>query len=1309
MGKGGGFLSADPLGRMLADKRSAADARARLAARMRHDRAAPATEAEKPTATPGDGANGVRSNGTNLFRAHLLSGVCSGADAQKAEAALLKVLGPRALPSPGFPPPRISPVAAVGTPVAEEGQIICHGDRWQQPIRLQRHAPAITIGHSNPVKDSSPPKEDIHPQASEFVDPAGGDDRQGDRPPLATRDVGAPSPEDSHQNGGDETRLTPQYPESDLDRLATAGAHAGSAPAANPAPGFDTPLTQLIRESIFAKSASPSLWTSCLGDLTLEDYANDRGEVAKRLATIPPFLLPENIPADILEVLDEALALAGQETRRLEPEDASESNAPPAAQRPDDIDPPSRPPATSLPELAVQSLNHDIAQAEPIAAPRVAPDPSANAPTDRRSADSPRSAEEPWRRFFPPDAVSRLDVEAAQQAIAALSKNGFDGVRAYKEISKAKGLLAQLGYKGTLNEAALHLGQMLGLALLPPSPAPSTAAETIATKAAAREPARPPAAPEEETPLEDETLPEATVADLLGWAAPSVRLHNVAQTNSTFSEWTIQDAIDRRDEFLSEVRTLQNAGAKTVDELSRILDDYQAGRIEPPDATTPLRSEQTDDIEDALADPRYDALVVDILRDHPLSMRGERIVDLDSLKTLRLRDFAQNPNVVAQAASGAPNIGRRTIEEVAVALSAQLAAIEGADNDQITDSGTDSATPRSRMLAAVRALGARQAEVVRRRYGLDGGTKETLQEIADSLGNAGQPITRERVRQIQSAALRRLAKPPARKAVDAFIRAEQDEQWTRLTGTHDHLQFEDLPSRTPTLDPLFVLAAQVQFKTLDGWLDACAVRQTGRWQRDTERGRTFSDAVEVLDDLYGICPSPMPLESLLPAPDGGADKLQAATYHSPSGWGMFEGYFYSEHFGSRLKRRVRLHSLATKIAASGLFDVGALVRAYREQQPDDEVTSRVLLKEISEAPHLFACLFDSVWLTLPPKEPIQRLAAPPVERMPIGDDAFKADSTSSAIRSFLDGHPRHLADIAAMISEANLANRSSAVPILLGSPLFRRAAPGIYSIAGQEEAARESMHEEMLNDGDCRLYCLARRSGAPIGFYPAWDGEYEKALTMWARPNAETDLFRSLLAVIEPTKWPVREDVARDVERVAHQEGRWAIGFDRKAPLGHRFVDPQGLLAVLAYLAAFGSIGWVAVNRLTGAKIDQSDAADVLAFLMLTGLVEPQRDWQAPHTAAPVASQVFAQAASRLHRLGRLEWDDCVLKPVMARLDAAPDAIGWAPASEVATAIQAWKSGRLGTGRAYDGAGNGAPPDVDDTFKSESWISIFGA
>lgn len=64
---------------------------------------------------------------------------------------------------------------------------------------------------------------------------------------------------------------------------------------------------------------------------------------------------------------------------------------------------------------------------------------------------------------------------------------------------------------------------------------------------------------------------------------------------------------------------------------------------------------------------------------------------------------------------------------------------------------------------ALQSLNKREAEVLYLRYGLDGGDMRTLQEVAEELG-----VTRERVRQIESRALRKLRSPRARRSLAGY-------------------------------------------------------------------------------------------------------------------------------------------------------------------------------------------------------------------------------------------------------------------------------------------------------------------------------------------------------------------------------------------------------------------------------------------------------------------------------------------------------------------------------------------------------------
>lgn len=70
---------------------------------------------------------------------------------------------------------------------------------------------------------------------------------------------------------------------------------------------------------------------------------------------------------------------------------------------------------------------------------------------------------------------------------------------------------------------------------------------------------------------------------------------------------------------------------------------------------------------------------------------------------------------------------------------------------------------REDVRTALESLNQREADVLYLRYGLDGGDMRTLQEVAEELG-----VTRERVRQIESRALRKLRSPRARRSLAGY-------------------------------------------------------------------------------------------------------------------------------------------------------------------------------------------------------------------------------------------------------------------------------------------------------------------------------------------------------------------------------------------------------------------------------------------------------------------------------------------------------------------------------------------------------------
>ena len=79
------------------------------------------------------------------------------------------------------------------------------------------------------------------------------------------------------------------------------------------------------------------------------------------------------------------------------------------------------------------------------------------------------------------------------------------------------------------------------------------------------------------------------------------------------------------------------------------------------------------------------------------------------------------------------------------------------------DSISDRETLKEKIRDALRVLTPRENEILRMRYGLDQSHTFTLDELGKEFG-----ITRERIRQIEKAAIEKLAKSSKRETLDGF-------------------------------------------------------------------------------------------------------------------------------------------------------------------------------------------------------------------------------------------------------------------------------------------------------------------------------------------------------------------------------------------------------------------------------------------------------------------------------------------------------------------------------------------------------------
>jgi hypothetical protein len=820
--------------------------------------------------------------------------------------------------------------------------------------------------------------------------------------------------------------------------------------------------------------------------------------------------------------------------------------------------------------------------------------------------------------------------------------------------------------------------------------------------------------------------PTLTVDRLIDSTDISVRLNNCFINNrEVFRQFTVDEILLDREAFVSRLIKCPNLGRKTAAEVLSIVDLF----IEKPwpieglnvaensmdGASSAVQPTATAGFQQAVLDEPITA----ILTNSEISTRLWNLMKSGEFDNITLGDFLSDPTEVKQKFMSATNSGRKTTDEAIKVLSdhAEISR-DGIDDplDERSDSDDDvpsvaedhSLSPRQRIQEILGGLSQKEFQVLTERYGLDGSAPQTLQDIGLRVH-----VTRERVRQVEKKAIGRLQKTQRNRSVfEALLNAEQESAWGALCGDATSLNQARLSEASRLLDPYVALAIDVLHVDIREWVTKIAHSFPGGWfrnQSDANRLVDFQKAVQAVAEGYAT--------PVTPEQFGEITGLSAGHNLSYEGqnWAFFESYLCVGYLGAKAKRLVRMHRIAKEAFPDGLLDICTLARSYRLQYPDDNCGSRIFQMQADEAPHLFAPLFDNILACLPMNAATSKFVpAPPFERGEFKDDDFSEGTIGKLLANILSTEgPQRQSDLKELVlaaaGDATIAESSIGV-ILISNPCFRRVAPGTFALYHGDSELQEQLQPRLLDERHCRTYCYARYGGAPAAYYPAWGPSFEMALCIWAKAHATTDLYRSLLSVADPLQWPAPESTTATWLELQRQEARWEIGTERRVPLGSRFIDAEQMFSVLAHLALFGWISWFAINRATGSKNDNHDAADVLALLVMAGLARPEADWQIKHEATDLGIQAFNRACAERHMCGKLSWENGVLGALFAGLrgKSAQTSLGWINPEDSTRAIAGWQSGELPTGKAYGGR-QAVSIDVEQLFDSDAWNDAFGA
>jgi hypothetical protein len=564
------------------------------------------------------------------------------------------------------------------------------------------------------------------------------------------------------------------------------------------------------------------------------------------------------------------------------------------------------------------------------------------------------------------------------------------------------------------------------------------------------------------------------------------------------------------------------------------------------------------------------------------------------------------------------------------------------------------------------------------------------------------------VRQVEAKSLKRL-KEGARGVFIRLLDENADGMWQVLSGGRHVITSDQISANRGRLEPLHRLATDVVFGGVEAWAASRGVSTDGGWSRnDVELPSELVERVKVALTQLTL---PRPLADISEV-CGVSSAVTAAVLAECPQTKCSDGFVHAGFVGARARRAAMLYRLATQGDSAPLFDIQTLAQMHRHACPDDVVASRMVLKEVQEQPHLFVRALDSLWLSLPlggerTLSPVSRL---PFEHSHVLDDGSFDDGAigRALVQCLRASGPRRFTDLRDLLLASGGGSVRSVGPILLANPCFQRVLPGTYGLYCQYS---EAQIRATISSTQCRHYALARFGGAPVDYFPLWSLAYEQALCGWARFQAPTEIFRSLLFVASPNDWSLPARQLDEWLELKARYGAWAIGCARREQMKGELPAPETFVSILAHVVLLGSTSWYGVNRCAQQRLDSQQAADVLALMIAAGLVRAPSDWQGPHAGEASAAAALEAVAHERWRAGRLDWRTGSLAAIIkrARERSGHVDLGWLGQGELASLLRGIETGGFASERRErtEKEEEGQEDSLGSFLESDEWAKLF--
>lgn len=791
-----------------------------------------------------------------------------------------------------------------------------------------------------------------------------------------------------------------------------------------------------------------------------------------------------------------------------------------------------------------------------------------------------------------------------------------------------------------------------------------------------------------------------SIAQLISRSACSRRLTN-RYDHRLFKAVHVEWVLENRSQFSEQVhQSVLGLGTRTVLELESLLDEVaamlEAG--EALDASTDstqqdaaakqnqqsIASSQVSfskesseknssadeqELRERLLAPFEGITLGDVLSVNPLSVRLMNVIRNFELAPKMLSSLIRDWDAEKAFILKAPNMGRTSFAEFEALVrgivvdhlerngmqrrdandgwltltsnaplpaSHPLREIELSCLDKYSLQSTEIVSPDEILSEMMRELNDRERDVIERRFGFGGEGAETLEEVA-----ADYDLTRERIRQIEKQALRRLGAVAGRFCVAESLVAFGEEAWRCLADNRPFVLDRELNPRR--LSPTFRLLLQVMNRTTPEWLDEFANRQDKGWcQRSIDSARLADLIAEIERAPKRAIPFPLSSVGL-----GDDIEMLSAAFAVGRGNYIHDNYVFATKPTRRILNAVNLHQV---LASDGPMTLSELAQIGISSGAGDKgYTLRGARAVLKCFPHLFIELADDVWAAVGGgvvhSKQRDRISSPVQPRV-LND----AEGITGALERLLQqSGPSKLSQIMHRASAACTGFPATSVgpTLITQKDVFLRPLPGVYCLHGQLPSDDEIVANPpsyLCNDAQARFYAASRRAGEERGAYLLWTPAAEMMLCRWAQHHAARDVFQSLLAVACVDDWPVDADLRAQWEHRQQTEGRYKLAREPR-PGSYAKPELERVLAACMQTAWAGRMNWVSANRIDRKWARTHASVGLMSILVsLSAIVcrATPPHWQEHHSPGPRLEEITKLLAGELQQTGVLSWESAV-------------------------------------------------------------------